>query len=213
MGKRLERKMLRLMAGGRPVALDAGSASFKRLARLAFLAEQFGYEYADLRRKERSFILHLEPDLRPRAWELAAENRRTYPRAAEGGPLPVPDAGTIALFRARMMSDLKRTTSLLEALAYTGVAFIISAVGIGFEFGDDRATALTIAGVVVAAEAVFVTALILWGRRANRRAAALLEAAGFTRVPDENGRLRHVPPGDEGRTAGHGNPFAGGGSR
>ncbi|MFB8404981.1 hypothetical protein [Streptomyces sp. NPDC055912] len=111
MGNRLERKMLRLLAGGEPVALGAGSASFKKLARLAFLAEQFGYEYADLRRKDRGFTLHLEPDLRPRAQELAAENRRRYPRTA----------------------------------------------------------------------------------------AALLEAAGFTRVPDERGRLRYVPPADAAR--------------
>ncbi|MFD5370225.1 hypothetical protein [Streptomyces sp. NPDC127103] len=198
MGNRLERKMLRLLAGGEPVALGASSASFKKLARLAFLAEQFGYEYADLRRKDRGFTLHLEPDLRPRARELAAENRRRYPRAAEGGPLPVPDAGTIALFRARMMSDVKRAASL-ENLAYVGLAFIISAVGVGFEFGDDRAAAFTIAGVVVAAEAAFITALLLWGRRANRTAAALLEAAGFTRVPDERGRLRYVPPADAAR--------------
>ncbi|MFE5945285.1 hypothetical protein [Streptomyces sp. NPDC056480] len=213
MGKRLERKMLRLLAGGEPVALGTRRTSFNGIARLAFLAEQFGYEYADLRTEKRSFTLHLEPDLRPRARELAAENRRRYPRAAEGGQLPVPDAGTIALFRARMMSDLKRRGSLLETLAYIGVAFTISAVGFGFELGDDRAAAFTIAGVLVAAEAAAITALVLWGRRAHRRAAALLEAAGFTRVPDESGRLRHVPPGDEQRPAGHGNPFAGGGSR
>ncbi|MFD4315174.1 hypothetical protein [Streptomyces sp. NPDC058548] len=55
--------------------------------------------------------------------------------------------------------------------------------------------------------------MFVWSRRAGRKNAAFLEAAGFTQVPDESGRLRHVPPGDEERPAGHGNPFAGGRSR
>ncbi|MFG3102980.1 hypothetical protein ACGFZL_21025 [Streptomyces sp. NPDC048182] len=49
MGKRQIQGMLRLMAGGGPVEVRSRTASVKKLARLAFTAQQFGYEYADVR--------------------------------------------------------------------------------------------------------------------------------------------------------------------
>ncbi|MFF2304448.1 hypothetical protein ACFVVP_18320 [Streptomyces sp. NPDC058128] len=191
--------MLRLMAGGEPVELLTGAAGYKKLARLAWLAEQFGYEYADLRQMDKRFILVLVPDPRPRASELAAESHGRYPRAGEGGPLPVPDPEAVALFRARMLSDVRRRSSTMQILAYGGVALTIGALELGFEFGDDRATALTIAGGAWAASVAFMAALFLWSRRVKRTSAALLEAAGFTRVPDESGRLRYVPPANAAR--------------
>ncbi|MFD8645293.1 hypothetical protein ACFV14_33885 [Streptomyces zaomyceticus] len=212
MGRRLERKMLRKLEGGEPVELHTRSTTYKGLARLAFLAEQFGYEYADLRQEDKSFTLHLVPDPRPQARERAAENRSRYPRAAEGGPLPVPDPGTLALLRARMLSDVYRRTSMKRILPYVGVALTIGALELGFEFGDDRASAFTIAGVFLGATVVLMTALFLWSRQVNLKNKAVLEAAGFTLVPDARGRLRHVPPGDEARRAGEGDALVGRGS-
>jgi len=49
MSKRQVQKMLRLMASGEAVELTSPMASVKKLARLAFIAQQFGYEYADVR--------------------------------------------------------------------------------------------------------------------------------------------------------------------
>ncbi|MFC9341012.1 hypothetical protein ACFT0G_10970 [Streptomyces sp. NPDC057020] len=198
MGKRLERKMLRLMAGGRPVALDAGSASLKKLARLTLLAEQFGYAYADLRQGGTSFTLYLVPDLRPRARELAAENWSRYPRATEEGPLPATDLETFALLRARMLSDLERRYRK-EVLWLLCVPLVLAALDVGADFGDGWDSVLTIAAVTWAGTVVLMLPLHVWGRRTARKSAALLEAAGFTRVPDESGRLRYVPPANAAR--------------
>lgn len=43
------RKMLRQMESGEPVQLSLSMATMKKLTRLAFYAQQFGYEYADVR--------------------------------------------------------------------------------------------------------------------------------------------------------------------
>ncbi|MFC7260452.1 hypothetical protein [Streptomyces lutosisoli] len=48
-GERQERKLFQLMASGEPVRLTSPMASVKKLGRLAFIAQQFGYEYADVR--------------------------------------------------------------------------------------------------------------------------------------------------------------------
>ncbi|GAA2539600.1 MULTISPECIES: hypothetical protein [Streptomyces] len=45
-------------------------------------------------------------------------------------------------------------------------------------------------------------------RRFEAKYAVRLQAAGFTPVTDQDGRLRYVPPG--GRLPGHGNPFTAG---
>lgn len=191
--------MLRRLAGGEPVEFYARMISFKGLTRLAFLAEQFGYAYADLRQGEQGFTLYLVPDSRPRARELAAENRDRYPRAAEGGPLPVPDPAALALLKARMLSDLRRRYSLKQLLWMVGVSVVLAALDFGMEFGDGRESVLTIASAVWAGFVVLLVLLHLWSRRVARTNAAFLEAAGFTLAPDERGRLRHVPP-DEATT-------------
>ncbi|MGA5197838.1 hypothetical protein [Streptomyces exfoliatus] len=196
--KKTERKLLRLLAEGEPVAFDPG-VTYGRAARLAVLAEQFGYEYADLRQSGGRFTLFLLPDPRPQARERVAENRSRYPGASEGGPLPVPDPETLALFKARMLSDVQRGSSLKWILPYAGATLALGALEFGTEFGDDRAAVLTIAGVVWAGCGALGAALLLWNRRVKRTGAIRLEAAGFTRMPDERGRLRYVPPGHDER--------------
>lgn len=191
--------MLRRLADGGPVEFYASMISFRGLTRLAFLAEQFGYAYTDLRQGEQGFTLYLVPDSRPRARELAAENRDRYPRAAEKGPLPVPDPAALALLKARMLSDLNRRYSLKQLLWMIGVSLVLAALDVGMEFGDGRDSVLTIASAVWAGVVVLLVPMHLWSRRVARTNAAFLQAAGFTLVPDERGRLRHVPP-DEATT-------------
>lgn len=49
MSNRQVQKMFQLMASGEAVEVASPMASVKKLARLAFVAQQFGYEYADVR--------------------------------------------------------------------------------------------------------------------------------------------------------------------
>lgn len=49
MSNRQVQKMFQLMASGEAVEVTSPMASVKKLARLAFVAQQFGYEYADVR--------------------------------------------------------------------------------------------------------------------------------------------------------------------
>lgn len=70
MSKRQMQKMLRLMASGEPVELTSPMASVKKLARLAFVAQQFGYEYADVRQssgRNGALTMLILPDPSPQA--------------------------------------------------------------------------------------------------------------------------------------------------
>ena len=97
MSKRQMRSMLKSMAGGGPVELTSPLASVKKLARLAFVAQQFGYEYADAGHggsQGNALKLLIVPDPSPQARARAAQNWAQYPNAHDGSSLPplVPDA-------------------------------------------------------------------------------------------------------------------------
>ncbi|MFE7515838.1 hypothetical protein ACFU8I_32100 [Streptomyces sp. NPDC057540] len=205
MRKKHVRKMLRQMESGETVELTL-MTTMGGLTRLAFLAEQFGYAYADLNDAGGKMALLLVPDPSPQARACAAENRARYPRAADGGSLPplVPEA--IEILKARMVLDLGRKHSPRQQLAFIVVLLILGAVDLGADFGEGTVDALTIAGVFLLAMAVLTSVMFVISRRLNVTYTARLEAAGFTPVTDENGRKRYLPPG--GQLPGHGNPFA-----
>ncbi|MFJ9005070.1 hypothetical protein [Streptomyces canus] len=181
--------------------------SWKRLARLAFIAEQFGYEYADLQMtSDNKFTLFIVPDPSPEGRQRAAQNRAQYPDADEGVALPpvVPDA--IDLLKARMVVD---TGSQYSDKLPTGILIFfltMTAAAICFRLRAETA-AVVIVGIVWAALMALLPVLLVYSRRYRSKYAAQLKAAGFTPVTDRNGRLRYVPPG--GQLPGHGNPFAG----
>ncbi|MFE9459733.1 hypothetical protein [Streptomyces californicus] len=202
-----EQKMLRLMASGEPVKLTLSMTTMKRLTRLAFIAQQFGYAYADLRQGSGAMVMWLVPDPGPQARALAAENRARYPHAGDGGPLPPLEPGALELLKARMTLDLKRQYSTKQRLALMAVLLTTGALSLGCEFGRDTFGVITIAGVFLAATAALLPVGFAISRRSVVKYTARLEAAGFTPVTDRNGRLRYVPPG--GQLPGHGNPFAG----
>ncbi|MFE5295324.1 hypothetical protein [Streptomyces sp. NPDC056632] len=199
--------MLRLIASGEPVKLTISMATMKRLTRLAFITQQFGYEYADLQQGSGAMVMWLVPDRSPQARALAAENWARYPHASDGVSLPplVPDA--LELLKARMVLDLKREYSTKQRLALMAAYLTAAALMLGFGFGRNTIDVMTTAGVFSAA----ITALLPVGFAISRRFVvkytAQLEVAGFTPVTDRNGRLRYVPPGVQ--LPGHGNPFAG----
>ncbi|HZF93134.1 hypothetical protein [Streptomyces sp.] len=205
MSKRQIQSMLRLMASGEPVQVTSGMASVKKLARLAFVAQQFGYEYADVRQggaNNSALVMLIVPDPSPYARTRAAQNWAQYPNAGDGVSLPpfVPDA--LELLKARINFDLTgngvERRLLLAALGATA-----GSVAVGVQDGSG---ALLWAGILWAVLMGVTGFGFFFNRRRNAKFAARLQAAGFTPVTDESGRVRYLPPG--GYLPGHGNPFA-----
>ncbi|MEV7732172.1 hypothetical protein AB0O75_08725 [Streptomyces sp. NPDC088921] len=182
--------------------------SWKRLARLAFIAEQFGYEYADLQmNSDNKLVLFIAPDLSLEGRQRAAENRALYPGAGEGVALPpfVPDA--IDLLKARMVVDSGSQYSDKLRVGILIFFLTVSAAAICFRLRTDT-DAVIIVGIVWAALMALLPPLLAYSRRYRAKYATQLQAAGFTPVTDGSGRLRYVPQG--GQLPGHGNTFAAG---
>lgn len=211
MSKRHVQKMLRQMASGEPVEVAPAMASMKKLARLAFIAEQFGYEYADIWQgggpQGNGYVMLIVPDPRPQARARAAQNWAQYPNASDGVALPpvVPEA--IELLKARITFDITARYSDKQRMVLAGVGTVPLAVLLGFTLSAGT-TAVVLAGIVWAGLIALVPVGLVVNRRFRAKYAALLQAAGFTLVTDQNGRPRYVPPG--GHLPGHGNPFPGG---
>ncbi|MFG3017018.1 hypothetical protein ACGFZQ_00410 [Streptomyces sp. NPDC048254] len=196
MSTRQVRKMFRLMAGGEPVELTNAWSSVKKLARLAFIAQQFGYEYADARYTgSRNNVLKMliVPDHSPQGRARAAQNWAQYPNAADGVSLPplVPDA--VELLKARIQFDLTGKNAEKRMLFAAGgitLGLVLAAARAGGSAG-----AFFVSGVVwvvvmaVMGLGVFVT------RGRNAKFAQRLQAAGFMPVTEQNGRVRYLPPG------------------
>ncbi|MEW1869126.1 hypothetical protein AB0420_13475 [Streptomyces caelestis] len=209
MSKRQTRKMLRLMASGEPVELTSAMASVKKLAKLAFVAQQFGYEYADVRQgggNNSQLRMLIVPDHSPQARTRAAQNRAQYPNAHDGVSLPplVPDA--LELLKARINFDLTGK-SAEKRMGYGALGVSLGCVVVAFRMGGASSDFVIAAVIWLALMAVFGIGLLVTRKR-NAKFAARLQAAGFAPVADGTGRVRYLPPG--GQMPGHGNPFAGG---
>ncbi|MBV7698954.1 hypothetical protein [Streptomyces sp. TRM70350] len=206
MNKRQVQNMLLLMASGGPVELTCPMASAKKLARLAFFAQQLGYEYADVRLggARNTVVMLLVPDPGPVARARAAQTWAQYPNAGDGVSLPpvVPDA--LELLRARIKFDLTGRHSEKQRLVYAVLAVGVGSLVVGLNTGGE--SAFLVAGMLWGSCLSLLAVAFTLGRRRNATYAARLKAAGFTPVTDENGRLRYLPPGA--RTPG--NPFTSG---
>ncbi|MDJ1134428.1 hypothetical protein [Streptomyces iconiensis] len=203
------RKMLRQMGSGEPVRVAPAMATMKKLTRLAFYAEQFGYAYADVRQgggpQGNGYVLLLVPDPDPGARARAARNRELYPHASGGGPLPPLGPEAVELFKARITFDITTMYTDKQRILLTGVGVVPIAVPLGILLGTGG-TAVAIGFGVWAVLMGIAPIGLAVTRRHKARYSALLEAAGFTPVTDQGGRLRYVPP--DGQLPGHGNPFA-----
>ncbi|WP_327717405.1 hypothetical protein OG381_19820 [Streptomyces sp. NBC_00490] len=209
MSKRQVQKMLRLMASGEPVELTSAMASVKKLGRLAFIAQQFGYEYADVRQssgRNGALIMLLVPDPSPQARTRAAQNWAQYPNASDGVSVPplVPDA--FELLKARINFDLTGKNAE-KRMAYGALGVTIGCVILALRLGGSPGDMVAAAVTWVVFMAIFGIGLLVTRKR-NAKFAARLHAAGFTPVSDESGRVRYLPPGAQypGQQA---NPFAG----
>ncbi|MER6150760.1 hypothetical protein [Streptomyces hirsutus] len=209
MSKRQTQKMLRLMAGGEPVELTSPMASVKKLARLAFFAQQFGYEYADVRQgggQNGSLRMLIVPDPSPQARARAAQNWAQYPNAGDGVSLPplVPDA--FELLKARINFDLTGK-SAEKRMGYGALGASVGCVILAYRAGG-ASSDFVMAGVIWVLLMVVLGVGFVVTRKRNAKFAARLRAAGFAPMTDETGRVRYLPPG--GQAPGHGNPFGGG---
>ncbi|MEU0351718.1 hypothetical protein ABZ302_33585 [Streptomyces sp. NPDC006237] len=209
MSKRQTQKMLRLMASGEPVELTSPMASVKKLARLAFVAQQFGYAYADVRQssgRNGALTMLIVPDPGPQARARAAQNWARYPDAADGVSLPplVPDE--FELLKARINFDLTGRHAE-KRMWYGALGATVGSVILGFRFGGGSFD-FVVAGVLwLLFMGIFGIGLVVTRKR-NAKFAARLQASGFVPVTDQNGRARYLPPGAQ--LPGQGNPFAGG---
>ncbi|MFE9704008.1 hypothetical protein [Streptomyces sp. NPDC005930] len=206
MSKRQTQKMLQLMASGEPVQLTSRMSSVKKLAKLAFVAQQFGYEYADVRQSggnNTALTMLLVPDPGPQARTRAAQNWAQYPNAGDGVSLPplVPDA--FELLKARINFDLTGKNAQ-KSMGYGALGGTVACVLLAYREGgssDDFVLSGIIWLVLMAALGIG----FLVTRKRNAKFAARLQAAGFVPMADEAGRVRYLPPG--GQLPGHGNPF------
>ncbi|WP_369246954.1 hypothetical protein [Streptomyces sp. R41] len=195
MSKRQIRKMFQLMAAGEAVQLTSPMASVKKLARLAFIAQQFGYEYADVRQgsgRNNALTMLIVPDPSPQAQARAAQNWAQYPQAGDGQSLPpvIPDA--LELLKARINFDLTGKNAEKRML-YGVVGVTVGCVVLAVRTGGDS-VAYTVAGVLWAVlMAVFGIGFVVTRKR-NAKFAARLQAAGFVPVTEEGGRVRYLPP-------------------
>jgi hypothetical protein len=208
MSKRQVQKMLRLMAGGEPVELTSPMASVKKLAKLAFTAQQFGYEYADVRQsggRNNALVMLLVPDPSPQARARAAQNWAQYPNAGDGVSVPplIPDA--FELLKARINFDL--TGQAKKRMGYAVAGGSIACLLLAYRFGGEPGDFIAAAVFWVVLMAAIGIGFVVNGKR-NVKFAARLQAAGFMPVADETGRVRYLPPGTQ--IPGQANPFAAG---
>ncbi|WP_162684165.1 hypothetical protein [Streptomyces populi] len=211
MSNRHVRKMLRQMASGEPVQVTSAMASMRKLARLAFIAQQFGYEYADVHQdggpQGNGFVMLIVPDPSPQARARAEQNRAQYPNASDGGALPALVPDEVELLKARIAFDLATRYTEKQLTVIMGVGSSTLALCLGLQLGADT-TSLVVTGTVWAVLLALVPVGLAVNRRYRAKYVARLQAAGLTPVTDQSGRLRYVPR--PGQLPGHGNPFAGG---
>ncbi|MGW2299267.1 hypothetical protein [Streptomyces violaceorubidus] len=206
MSKRQTQKMLQLMASGEAVQLTSRMSSVKKLAKLAFVAQQFGYEYADVRQSGGSnaaLTMLLVPDPGPQARTRAAQNWAQYPNAGDGVSLPplVPDA--FELLKARINFDLTGKNAQ-KSMGYGALGGTVACVVLAYRQGGSSDDFVLSAIIWLFLMAVLGIGFLVTRRR-NAKFAARLQAAGFVPMADETGRVRYLPPG--GQLPGHGNPF------
>ncbi|MGW0014928.1 hypothetical protein ACWDVX_34920 [Streptomyces tendae] len=206
MSKRQTQNMLQLMASGEPVQLTSRMSSVKKLAKLAFVAQQFGYEYADVRQSggnNAALTMLLVPDPSPQARTRAAQNWAQYPNAGDGVSLPplVPDA--FELLKARINFDLTGKNAQ-KNMGYGALGGTVACVVIAFREGGSSDD-FVLSGIIWLVLMVALGLGFLVTRKRNAKFAARLQAAGFMPMTDETGRVRYLPPG--GQLPGHGNPF------
>lgn len=209
MSKRQVRNMLRSMAGGQPVELTSPMASVRKLARLACVAQEFGYEYVDVRHggsRNSTLKMLIVPDPAPQARARAAQNWARYPNAHDGVSLPPAAPDAFELLKTRITFDLTGKNAE-RRMGYGALGATAGCAILGVRLGGTD-TDFVVAGVTWAVLMLVCGIGFAVNRRRNARAAARLRAAGFVPVTDANRQVRYLTPA---MAAGQGqNPYGAG---
>ncbi|GGL72159.1 hypothetical protein GCM10010129_14790 [Streptomyces fumigatiscleroticus] len=196
MSKRQVQKMLQLMASGGPVELTSPMASVKKLSRLAGVAQQFGYEYADVRHgggRNNALKMLIVPDPDPQARARAAQNWAQYPNAGDGVSLPPVPPEALELLKARINFDLTGR-SAEKRMGYGALGATVACVVIALREGGQSGD-FVIAGIIWLVFLAILGIGLVVTRKRNAKFAGRLRAAGFVPFTDETGRVRYLPPG------------------
>ncbi|MGC0330012.1 hypothetical protein RKD23_003002 [Streptomyces sp. SAI-170] len=193
--------VMRQAASQDVVELHHPFAKAQTVASLAYIAEAYGFRYADARVEGEKKTLHvyLVRDHDDRARQRAAANAAAFPQAGAGGPVPGMQQGTLtplpeaqahvavltALIRYDAFGSAVDRKKMLSMAVASPLLFLLLAVVTGKY-------------LVLLPLVVLLPTFLLGALRVNaaRRAklAAQLTAAGCIPVRDQQGRERYVRP-------------------
>ncbi|CAL9535569.1 hypothetical protein [Streptomyces sp. enrichment culture] len=195
--------VMRQVASQDVVELDHPYAKAQTVASLAYIAEAYGFRYADARLEgdpqHKSLHVYLVRDDDDRARQRAAANAAAFPQAGAGGAVPGMRPGTLTpLPEAEAEVDLLRALIRFDTAGAAGdpkkfltmswaIPLVLVPLGV-----------LTGKHLVLFPLAAALPVLLLVALRINVRKRAKLaerlEAAGCTPVRDQQGRERYVRP-------------------
>ncbi|CCK28010.1 hypothetical protein BN159_3631 [Streptomyces davaonensis JCM 4913] len=191
--------LMRQLASQDVVELVHPFAEWETLGALAYIAECYGFRYADVRHvgKEKTVHVTMVRDPDPRAVQRAAANAAAFPQAGAGGPVPGMYQGSLTpVPEAQPDVDLIATLIRYDALGAAANRKQLLTMSWGIPLVLVLLAALTGKFAVLLTLAALVPAFLLITLRVNetRRAklAERLTAAGCTPVRDEQGRERYV---------------------
>ncbi|MEU9735747.1 hypothetical protein [Streptomyces sp. NPDC048002] len=193
--------LMRQLASQDVVELIHPFAEWETIGALAYIAECYGFRYADVRHigKQKMLCVRMVRDAGPRAQQRAAANAAAFPQAGAGGPVPGMYQDSLKpVPEARPEVDLIATLIRYDALGAAANRKQLITMAWAFPLLFVLLAAVTGKFAVLLTLAALTPALLLLSLRLNaaRRAklAARLAAAGCTPVRDERGEEWYVRP-------------------
>ncbi|WP_261719240.1 hypothetical protein [Streptomyces sp. FZ201] len=190
--------VMRQVSSQEIVALSHPFARIRTVAALAYIAEAYGFRYADTRVVGNEMCVYLVRDRADRVRQRATANAAAFPQAGAGGPVPGMRRGTLT-----PLPDAEPEVAVLKALirydAYGGLnrkltqafAVVSAAVLLLLCLATGEYLVLMPPTVLIPG---FVLVSLRVGSVRRARLATKLTAAGCTPVRDQQGRDRFVRP-------------------
>jgi hypothetical protein len=195
--------VMRQVASQDVVELDHPNAKARTVASLAYIAEAYGFRYADARLEgdpqHKTLHVYLVRDTDDRARQRAAANAAAFPQAGAGGPVPGMRQGTLTpLPEAEPEVDLLLSLIRFDTASAAGDPKKFLTMSWAIPLVLVLMAVLTGKYAVLLPLAVALPVLLQIALRVNVRKRAnmaeRLVAAGCTPVRDQQGRERYVRP-------------------